>query len=202
MFFFIVQAVTGVLLLFYYRPGPDSYDSVRQITYDMNFGWLIRSVHSWGGQPDGVRGFHAHVLRLLHEGLPQAARIRLVERHPALLTMVFGFSGYLLPMDDLAYFATKVGLEIPVIAAGRRADLWPTSSAADRKSASHTVQRFFSLHVVLLPARLSPAAGVSPVARAEARQRPAAVGGSQAAAQRAQRFRSSRISCSTTSPCG
>ena len=46
-FFFVVQAVTGVLLLLYYRPGPDSYESVRHITYDVNFGWLMRSVHAW-----------------------------------------------------------------------------------------------------------------------------------------------------------
>ena len=47
LFFFVIQCATGVLLLLYYRPGPDAYDSVRQITYDTNFGWLVRSVHSW-----------------------------------------------------------------------------------------------------------------------------------------------------------
>ena len=44
---FIVQLLTGVLLLVYYRPGKEAYESVRQITYDVDFGWLIRSAHSW-----------------------------------------------------------------------------------------------------------------------------------------------------------
>src|SRR5271165_3037846 len=44
---FVVQLFTGILLLVYYRPGRDAFDSVRQITYDVDFGWLIRSAHSW-----------------------------------------------------------------------------------------------------------------------------------------------------------
>ena len=47
LFFFIVQVFTGVLLLVYFRPGPEAYESVRQITYEIDFGWLIRSTHSW-----------------------------------------------------------------------------------------------------------------------------------------------------------
>lgn len=47
LFFFLVQCVTGVLLLVYYRPGPEAYESVRQITNEIHFGWLIRSAHSW-----------------------------------------------------------------------------------------------------------------------------------------------------------
>src|SRR5664279_5499092 len=44
---FIVQLLTGVLLLVYYRPGKEAFESVRQITYDVDFGWLVRSAHSW-----------------------------------------------------------------------------------------------------------------------------------------------------------
>ena len=47
LFLFLVQCFTGVLLLVYYRPGAEAYESVRQITFVMNFGWLIRSAHSW-----------------------------------------------------------------------------------------------------------------------------------------------------------
>lgn len=47
LFFFLVQALTGILLLVYYRPGAEAYESVRQITFQMHFGWLIRSAHSW-----------------------------------------------------------------------------------------------------------------------------------------------------------
>ena len=44
---FVVQVVTGILLMIYYRPGPDAYASVREITYEVHFGWLIRSLHAW-----------------------------------------------------------------------------------------------------------------------------------------------------------
>ena len=48
LFLFITQVVTGILLLFYYRPGADSaYESMRFILTEVNFGWLIRSIHSW-----------------------------------------------------------------------------------------------------------------------------------------------------------
>jgi len=48
LFLFLVQCFTGVLLLVYFRPGAESYESVRQITFVMHFGWLIRSAHEWG----------------------------------------------------------------------------------------------------------------------------------------------------------
>src|SRR5579863_3195378 len=47
LFLFILQLLTGILLLVYYRPGREAFESVRQITYDVEFGWLIRSAHSW-----------------------------------------------------------------------------------------------------------------------------------------------------------
>lgn len=155
MFFFLVQAVTGVLLLLYYRPGPDSYDSVRRISYDVNFGWLIRSVHSWGANLMVVAVF-VHMF---------SAFFMKAYRKPRefgwwsgvvllLLTMLFGFSGYLLPMDELAFFATKVGLEIPA----SLPVIGPTIAELVRggpEVSEYTVQRFFTLHVVLLPAVFS-----------------------------------------------
>lgn len=47
LFFFVVQVFSGILLLVYYRPGAEAYESVRQITCDIQFGWLIRSAHPW-----------------------------------------------------------------------------------------------------------------------------------------------------------
>jgi cytochrome b6 len=152
MFFFIMQAVTGVLLLLYYRPGPDSYESVRQITYDVNFGWLVRSVHSWGANLMVVAVF-VHMFSTFFMKAYRKPRefgwwsgVVLL-----LLTMLFGFSGYLLPMDELAFFATKVGLEIP----NSMPVVGPTIADLVRggpEVGEHTVQRFFTLHVVLLPA--------------------------------------------------
>ncbi|OYT69905.1 MAG: hypothetical protein CFK52_12625 [Chloracidobacterium sp. CP2_5A] len=87
-FFFSVQVFSGVLLLVYYRPGAEAYESVRQIAYDIRFGWLIRSARSWSAN---LMAFAVFVHRLsvhcmfsvLHEGVPQAARVWLVERDDA-----------------------------------------------------------------------------------------------------------------------
>lgn len=151
-FFFVVQAVTGVLLLLYYRPGPDSYESVRHITYDVNFGWLIRSVHSWGANLMVAAAF-MHMFSVFFMKAYRKPRefgwwsgIVLL-----LLTMLFGLSGYLLPMDELAYFATKVGLEIPASLPAVGPPLAELIRGGPEVS-EFTVQRFFTLHVVLLPA--------------------------------------------------
>ena len=75
------------------------------------------------------------------------------------LAMVFGFSGYLLPMDQLAFFATKVGLDIP----SQLPVLGPKLAALVRGGLEvneYTVQRFFALHVVILPALFVPLLGL------------------------------------------
>jgi hypothetical protein len=80
LFLFMVQCFTGVLLLVYYRPGADSFESVRQITYSMHFGWLIRSAHSWSAKLDDVLDPGAHVFGVLHEGVPEATGTGMAER--------------------------------------------------------------------------------------------------------------------------
>jgi len=159
LFFFLIQFATGVLLLLYYRPGPDAYDSVRQITYDTNFGWLVRSVHSWAANLMIVAIF-VHMFSVFFMKAYRKPREFGWWSGVALLgmAMVFGFSGYLLPMDDLAYFATKVGMEIfsvvPVIGP-KLADL--VRGGPD--VSEYTVHRFFALHVVVLPAVFLPILG-------------------------------------------
>jgi quinol-cytochrome oxidoreductase complex cytochrome b subunit len=160
LFFFGVQIVTGVLLLVYFRPGPEAFNSVRRITYDVEFGWLIRSAHSWSANLMVLAVF----LHLFSVALMKAYRrprefgwwtgLALLG-----LTMTFGFSGYLLPMDELAYFATKVGLEIPSsvpLVGPFMADLIRGGPTVDE----NTIQRFFTLHVVLLPALFALLLGV------------------------------------------
>lgn len=151
LFFFVIQVITGVLLLVYYRPGPEAYDSVRRITYDIQFGWLIRSSHSWSANLMVLAVF-VHMFSVAFMKAYRKPRefgwwsgLILLG-----LTMVFGFSGYLLPMDELAYFATKVGLEIPAavpLAGPFLADMIRGGPIVD----DNTIQRFFALHVVILP---------------------------------------------------
>lgn len=159
LFFFIMQCLTGILLLVYYRPGPDAYESVRQITVSMHFGWLIRSLHSWSANLM-IFSVVVHMFSVFFMKAYRKPRefgwlsgLSLLG-----LAMVFGFSGYLLPMDDLAFFATKVGLQIP----GTVPVVGPTIANMLRGGLEvneFTVQRFFALHVVVLPALFLPLLG-------------------------------------------
>jgi quinol-cytochrome oxidoreductase complex cytochrome b subunit len=159
LFFFIVQAFTGVLLLIYFRPGPDAYESVRQITNEINFGWLIRSAHSWAANLMIVAIF-VHMFSVFFMKAYQKPREFGWWTGLALLvlTMVFGFSGYLLPMDELSFFATKIGLDMPEKVpwiGAKIANLLRGGLVVNE----FTVQRFFALHVVVLPALFLPLLG-------------------------------------------
>ena len=156
LLFFIVQVVTGVLLLIYYRPGPDAYESVRQINSNTNFGWLIRSVHSWAANLM-VAAVVIHMFSVFFMKAYRSPREFGWWSGMGLLglAMVFGFSGYLLPMNELAYFATKVGLEIPASMPVIGPKL-ATLVRGGLEVNEFTVQRFFALHVVVLPALFVP----------------------------------------------
>ncbi len=114
LFFFIVQVVTGILLMLYYRPSADeAYESVQFIVTQVPFGWLIRSVHSWSANLMVGTAF-VHLFSVFFLKAYRAPRemtwvsgfILLV------LSMGFGFSGYLLPWNKLAFLATRVGTDI------------------------------------------------------------------------------------------
>ncbi len=159
LFFFLMQGITGLLLLVYYRPGPEAYDSVRQITQELNFGWFIRSLHSWSANLMVISVF-VHMFSVYFMKAYRAPREFGWWSGLALLMMVlvFGFSGYLLPMDELAYFATKVGLEIPSSMPGVGRIINDIVRGGPEVN-EHTIQRFFSLHVVVLPALFVPLLG-------------------------------------------
>ncbi|MDR3710132.1 MAG: cytochrome bc complex cytochrome b subunit [Capsulimonadaceae bacterium] len=156
---FIVQILTGILLLVYYRPGQGAYESVRSITYDINFGWLIRSAHNWSASLFLFSAF-THMFSVYFMKAYRAPRELGWWSGMILLAlgMLFGFSGYLLPMDDLAASATKVGMAM--------LDILPKVGpwAADLMRGGvtvgdPTVQRFFALHVVVLPMIFMPLLG-------------------------------------------
>jgi len=160
LFCFLLQVVTGVLLIIYYRPGPQAHESVRQITYEIPFGWLVRSTHNWAATVFLVSVL-VHMFSVFF--MKAYRRPREVGWWSGILLLLlgltFGFSGYLLPMDDLAFFATKVGLEVPnaipiigpVIANLLRGGL---------EVGEVTVQRFFALHAVILPILYLPLLGL------------------------------------------
>lgn len=152
LFFFLIQIMTGIMLLFYYRPSAESaFESVQFIMTEVRFGWLIRSIHSWSANLMVATAF----LHLFSVFFMRAYR------KPRELTWVsgvfmlffamgFGFSGYLLPWNELAFFATKVGTEIVgVVPFIGKALLEFLRGGEDVTGA--TLTRFFAIHVAILP---------------------------------------------------
>jgi quinol-cytochrome oxidoreductase complex cytochrome b subunit len=159
LFLFMVQCFTGVLLLVYYRPGAEAYESVRQINFVMHFGWLIRSLHSWSANLM-IFSILVHMFSVFFMKAYRKPREFGWFSGLGLLGLAcaFGFSGYLLPMDELSYFATKVGLDIPGVIPW----IGPAMATMLRGGpdvSEFTVQRFFALHVVVLPALFIPLLG-------------------------------------------
>ena len=153
LFLFGVQVCTGLLLLLYYRPSvSEAYESVQYITNRVEFGWLVRSVHAWSANLMIFMAF-AHMFSVAFLRAYRKPRELTWMSGMVLLFLClgFGFSGYLLPWNTLSFFATKVGTEVP----GRmpligHATLLLMRGGEDVGGA--TLARFFSLHVVVLPA--------------------------------------------------
>jgi cytochrome b6 len=153
LFFFIVQVMTGILLMLYYRPSADeAYESVQFLVTRVPFGWLIRSIHSWSANlMIGAAFLHLFSVFFL-KAYRRPREITWVSGALLLfLAMGFGFSGYLLPWNTLAYFATKVGTDIagsvPFIGEFTLRFL----RGGDRVTGG-TLSRFYGWHVAILPA--------------------------------------------------
>ncbi|MBI4552727.1 MAG: cytochrome bc complex cytochrome b subunit [Candidatus Latescibacteria bacterium] len=152
LFFFLVQMVTGVLLLFHYQPGAETaHASALRIMTKVDFGWLIRSIHSWSANLM-VGAIFVHMFSVFFMKAYQKPRDLTWYTGLALLgmTFLFGFTGYLLPWDDIAFFATKVGVDVaagtPVI--GKEI---ANILRGGTDITGLTIQRFFALHAVVLP---------------------------------------------------
>ena len=152
LFLYLVQVATGVLLLLYYRPAPESaFESVRFIVAHVPFGWLIRSVHAWAANLMVATVF-GHLFSVFFLKAYRSPR-ELTWMSGCLLlalTMAFGFSGYLLPWNELAFFATKVGTDI-VGAAPLVGDTIRFVLRGGEDVTGATLTRFFGFHVALLP---------------------------------------------------
>ena len=156
LFLFFVQLFTGILLLLYYRPGVDSaYESVRFIVTEVKFGWLIRNVHSWSANLLVFFAFLHMFSVFFSKAYEKPRELTWVSGFIILvLTLAFGFSGYLLPWNELSYFATKVGTDIvgivPIIGEPMKVIL----RGGDDVTGA-TLSRFFGIHVAILPAIFS-----------------------------------------------
>jgi len=153
LFFLTVQVVTGGLLLLYYRPSAgEAYESVAFIMSRVPFGWLIRSIHAWAANLMMASVF-AHLISVVV--LHAYRRPREVTWLTGLLvffiTFAFGFSGYLLPWNELAFFATRVGTDIPSAFPVVGEFMVRMLRGGDQVTGA-TLTRFFGVHVAILPA--------------------------------------------------
>jgi cytochrome b6 len=152
LFFFVVQIGTGILLLMNYQVGENtSYESMKQLVGRVPFGWLIRSIHCWSAHLMSL-SVMAHLFSVLFLKAYRKPRELTWYSGFAMLGLVlgFGFSGYLLPWNELSYFATAVGTDsvksVPIVGP------WMLRVLRGGEEVSvQTLYRFFALHVCILP---------------------------------------------------
>jgi len=161
LFLFVVQAATGILLVLYYQPGVDSsYESVHFLMTKVQFGWLVRELHGWAANLmiffiflHMFSVFFTRAFRKPRE-LTWVSGMMLM-----FISMGAGFSGYLLPWNELAYFATKVGTDIAGAVPGVGEALKILLRGGEDVTGA-TLSRFYAFHVALIPALLTVMLGV------------------------------------------
>ena len=153
LFLFAVQVVTGILLLFYYRPSAEeAYESVQFLMAEVEFGWLIRSIHAWSANlMIFVLFVHLFSVLLLKAYRPPREVTWFSGMALLGIALAFGFTGYLLPWNELAYFATKVGTEITGAVPLVGSFLLRLLRGGDEVTGA-TLTRFYGIHVAVLPA--------------------------------------------------
>ena len=155
LFVAVNQIITGILLTIYYVPTPDhAYDSVQYITTQVTAGWLIRGLHHWGASAMVVLVV-LHMLRIIFYGAYKYPREVTWFSGVVLLivTIGFGFTGYLLPWDQKAYWATTVGTSIAG-APPFLGDYILRIVRGGEELSAVTLARFFGVHVWVLPVLL------------------------------------------------
>jgi cytochrome b6 len=152
LFLFVIQVCTGILLLLYYRASAsEAFESVQYIMTRVQFGWLVRSIHSWAANLMIFTAFLHMFSVLFLRAYRKPRELTWVSGMLLLfLAMGFGFSGYLLPWNTLAFFATKVGTEIAgqVPLVGHQIMVFLRGG---EEVTGATLTRFFGFHVAVLP---------------------------------------------------
>jgi menaquinol-cytochrome c reductase cytochrome b subunit len=157
---FLVQAITGVILAMYYTPSvsnhpgtnePDAYWSIVHITDNVTMGWLVRGMHRWGASVFIILMF-LHMGRVFLFGAYKYPRELnwIIGVLILVMGMMEGFTGYLLPWDQTAYWATVVGINLN----GTAPFLGPWLAQflrGGQEISGETLTRFYSLHMLVIP---------------------------------------------------
>jgi quinol-cytochrome oxidoreductase complex cytochrome b subunit len=149
---FLVQATTGVFLAMYYKPDPENaYQSIQNITHDVTLGWLVRGMHKWGASVFIILMF-LHMGRVFLFGAYKYPRELnwIVGALLLVLGMLEGFTGYLLPWDQTAYWATAVGINLNATAPFLGPFL-ANFLQGGSQIGPDTIARFYSMHMLLIP---------------------------------------------------
>lgn len=152
LFLFIIQVVTGILLLLYYKSGEElAFESIQFIMAKVEFGWLIRSLHSWTANLFVLAAL-IHMFSVYFEKSYRKPREMtwLTGMLMLFLAFAFGFSGYLLPWNELAFFATKVGTDIAGVVPVIGEPILEFLRGGEDVTGA-TLSRFFGFHVALFP---------------------------------------------------
>lgn len=155
LFLFMLQVATGILLLIYYRPSAEgAYESIQFLMSEVEFGWLIRSIHSWGANLMIFMAFVHLISVMLLKAYRAPRELTWISGVAALIvSMGLGFTGYLLPWNELAFFATRVGTEIPAVIPVVGPFITEILRGGEDVSGA-TLTRFYAFHVSFLPAVL------------------------------------------------
>lgn len=151
-FLFILLTVTGIFLMFYYRPtSPAAYFDLEALATDVAFGQLVRNMHRWGAHLMVITVF-LHMTRVFYHGAYKPPREFnwVVGIILLLLTLLLSFTGYLLPWDQLALWAVTVGSNMGAYAPVFGAQVSFLLVGGVQITAD-TLLRFYVLHVLFLP---------------------------------------------------
>jgi len=161
LYLFIVQVITGILLLLYYKPTAEAaYESVQYIMTEVPFGWLVRSIHSYSANIFIALIFVHMFSVFLMKAYRRPRELTWISGAGLLfLALGFGFSGYLLPWNQLAYMATNVGTDfarmVPFVGGWMLEFL-----RGGTEITGATLTRFFGFHVAVLPGIATALLGV------------------------------------------
>ena len=152
LFAFLNQVVTGVFLAMFYRPSvSEAYASVRHITDDVFLGELVRGMHKWGAGVMVICVFLHMGTNFFIGAYKYPREINWVIGVVLLvLTLTMAFTGILLPLDQRAYWATTIGVEVNASAPFIGPYLADFLRGGSEFGAA-TLSRFYGLHMLLLP---------------------------------------------------
>ncbi|HLS08272.1 menaquinol-cytochrome c reductase cytochrome b subunit [Lentibacillus sp.] len=161
-FVVVIQILSGMFLTMYYVPDiENAWRSVYYLQTEVAHGQIVRGMHHWGASVVVVM-LLLHTMRVFFQGAYKKPR-ELNWMVGVLLFFIIlglGFTGYLLPWDNKAYFATEVGLniaaDVPIIGD----ELKTLLAGDDEIVGAQTLARFFAIHVFFLPAALFALLGV------------------------------------------